>query len=950
MNFTTKDKFFTLIELIAVIVIMGILAAIVLPNISDSKKDAIISMMESNIRTTQTAVDVYQLENNGLFPTTLQPTFNNPQRVEFDLLYPKYLKNLPNENKLPEQKYWVDVYGKVWGSTIDSPNPVYDNGDIVEWVSNEKTISYNFYEVKSENQKTSKAYNVSIGRPFEIFNKEISRVQVPKSSNGYLISAVDQYGLEAAPVGPEYRGIAEDWFQPIIRKDGKFTIEFGGKDIMYWDRFWTLEDKPEGTNISYRFSVQDKDGNWLEYKEDFYQLEPSNRIRIEVNMIGNGNQKPSLLDMRVDFHFKGEQVDYFKPIFVQKEETPLVNISEDYVVYRYDVPQDLFVRNIIPPYHNGTSSVNAGGGSNTGGLDTSYTSGGSRISTYDSNGTPIRSIGSIGSGTNNSTIFIVTETSTSYNPPLVEVSKNPIPVQQENLYSKDIPELDYLINIPEVKDPKWTTVDGFNVFFFAGNFEEVNWSKSIIEDIQPEHTRILYYYTPSTNEGWGNPYTNISEVPNSRAVKVAVVMQVETEYLRKVNSPEFISMTLEHEGGSLASAPKGEEFLMVNPKKLNDFDKNGYFTTTQIEWNYLFEDSNGSAVKEVEWRGDKQSLYSQEGTYSVGLRVKNNKDEWSQWVDINITVKTPINPIQKVVPTGWIAINTPEELAKIGRDKLYPSNGKYILMNNLDLNVAPYNANQGWNPISYFQGQFDGNGLTIKNLYINRPTSYNQGLFNVTQYARISNLRIDGVHIVASSKAGALIGHASRQTYVHRVGVSNVYVEGSTHLGGLIGTADWSATSEIVSIKESYVRDAVINGRGDWNGGFIGSTNTIGNAMVIENNYVFANVTGGKYIGGFIGDADGSDKFKYNYSVSTVPKKTNDNPYRGAIYGWSYAYDTYFNKDIATYGYYVNSGFGKTTQELKLKSTFKNWDFNNVWYIDEGVDYPRLSWEKTVNQ
>ena len=33
---------------------------------------------------------------------------------------------------------------------------------------------------------------------------------------------------------------------------------------------------------------------------------------------------------------------------------------------------------------------------------------------------------------------------------------------------------------------------------------------------------------------------------------------------------------------------------------------------------------------------------------------------------------------------------------------------------------------------------------------------------------------------------------------------------------------------------------------------------------------------------------------------------------------------------------------GRTTEEMMKKSTYKGWDFENVWYIEEGMDYPKL--------
>lgn len=64
-----KKKLFTLIELLVTIVVIGILVAIVVPNISEFKKESTISAMQSNIRNLETAVSMYALENHGLYPT-----------------------------------------------------------------------------------------------------------------------------------------------------------------------------------------------------------------------------------------------------------------------------------------------------------------------------------------------------------------------------------------------------------------------------------------------------------------------------------------------------------------------------------------------------------------------------------------------------------------------------------------------------------------------------------------------------------------------------------------------------------------------------------------------------------------------------------------------------------------------------------------------------------------
>ncbi len=49
----------------------------------------------------------------------------------------------------------------------------------------------------------------------------------------------------------------------------------------------------------------------------------------------------------------------------------------------------------------------------------------------------------------------------------------------------------------------------------------------------------------------------------------------------------------------------------------------------------------------------------------------------------------------------------------------------YILKNDLDFNIVPYNSGEGWVPIGtyhiQFKGSLDGNGKVIKNLFIDKP-------------------------------------------------------------------------------------------------------------------------------------------------------------------------------------------------------------------------------------
>ena len=72
-------------------------------------------------------------------------------------------------------------------------------------------------------------------------------------------------------------------------------------------------------------------------------------------------------------------------------------------------------------------------------------------------------------------------------------------------------------------------------------------------------------------------------------------------------------------------------------------------------------------------------------------------------------------------------ITTPAELASLesyvgsGYD-----NAHFKVMNNINLDIAPYNTGTGWSPIgqsNYFYGELDGNGKTISGLYVNLPNN-----------------------------------------------------------------------------------------------------------------------------------------------------------------------------------------------------------------------------------
>lgn len=63
-----RRRGFTLIEILIVVVILGILAAIVIPQFTDAAQDASASSARSQLQTMRSQVELYRVQNNGQIP------------------------------------------------------------------------------------------------------------------------------------------------------------------------------------------------------------------------------------------------------------------------------------------------------------------------------------------------------------------------------------------------------------------------------------------------------------------------------------------------------------------------------------------------------------------------------------------------------------------------------------------------------------------------------------------------------------------------------------------------------------------------------------------------------------------------------------------------------------------------------------------------------------------
>jgi general secretion pathway protein G len=77
MKYFAHNKAFTLVEILIVVVILGILAAIVLPKFSNASAEARASMLADDLRLFRSQIEIYKEQHMGIPPGPDASTFCN---------------------------------------------------------------------------------------------------------------------------------------------------------------------------------------------------------------------------------------------------------------------------------------------------------------------------------------------------------------------------------------------------------------------------------------------------------------------------------------------------------------------------------------------------------------------------------------------------------------------------------------------------------------------------------------------------------------------------------------------------------------------------------------------------------------------------------------------------------------------------------------------------------
>ncbi len=131
----------------------------------------------------------------------------------------------------------------------------------------------------------------------------------------------------------------------------------------------------------------------------------------------------------------------------------------------------------------------------------------------------------------------------------------------------------------------------------------------------------------------------------------------------------------------------------------------------------------------------------------------------------------------------------------------------YILMNDIDASdTETWNNGDGFEPIGgtswghQFQGSLDGQGFTIKNLHINRPSTNFQGLFGQTRAGSgffVRNLGLENCNITGAMRTGAIVGNQLDTTGV----IENCWSTGN------VTSDQWAAPGGIAGNNAGIIRN-----------------------------------------------------------------------------------------------------------------------------------------------
>lgn len=270
--------------------------------------------------------------------------------------------------------------------------------------------------------------------------------------------------------------------------------------------------------------------------------------------------------------------------------------------------------------------------------------------------------------------------------------------------------------------------------------------------------------------------------------------------------------------------------------------------------------------------------------------------------------------------------------AQLDEVRNFPS-ACFELSKDIDLSYYLNSNSSGWTPIKDFTGKFDGKKHTIKGLWISLSSISNVGLFANIQgssdnkRASVSNLfvNISKKGITGGSSVGGICGNLSYGNIENCMVTGDI--SGYQFVGGIVGRNN-----------DNYYNSSIISQCAS-SGNIIATDDEVGGILgfkygscSIENCYSIANVKAEGSYPDTYGIGKGAEKC---YFAGTIYSTNMDK-----VYPIAYSYsNSYYDSEKTK----ISGKTGAlTTKQMKQQASFQGWDFDNIWTIQEGVDYPKL--------
>lgn len=414
---------------------------------------------------------------------------------------------------------------------------------------------------------------------------------------------------------------------------------------------------------------------------------------------------------------------------------------------------------------------------------------------------------------------------------------------------------------------------------------------------------------------------------------------------------DTLIITVDNVAPTVEIAKIGSEGVIVSFS--GTFTDPGIEDTHTFEWDFGDGNTNTDSLTPTH-------VYDDCGVYTVSLTV----------VDNNGGVGSD-SLIVATFSGGSGTVENPYQISDCYQlqNMKYYLDAHYILANDIDASVtSTWNGGTGFEPIGTsahrFIGTLDGNNYKISGLYINRPYTYYIGLFGFAHNCILENIGLKNIDINGYAYVGGLIG------WSYSSSISNSYTSGyvsgtNDYVGGLIGYCDGNSKISNCYAMCSVSGKSLLGGLAGYNyqslistsyatGSVSGTEYLVGgligvNTGQITNSYSTGDVIGNRYIGGLVGA--NTNLIKNSYSTG----KVTGNQYIGGFLGYNSGSTINSYWDIETSGTTIGVGYGvadgvlgKTTQDLKKQATFVEWDFENIWIINEHQTYPILGWQLNV--